>query len=473
MFHYVKTSSDRDEWVEFMSPRICPLYSKVPRSTKSGSKRNKPLFDEKDASVRTAKQNVKDLSETKEKKPSRSSLKPKPVAEVLDPSLESSFVVGGKQSMVSSTTVISQKFTARFDVKREAKGRFYSAIVKSVQFDESDKKILFHYSKSNDKYDEWIEFGSPRICAFKSKVPMEMEKKKAMKESRKLAKLTKTQEALSAFSHMPMRQVTDDSHESESRASYLESVATGPMMPSSIPTVTDTLSSTIPKYSAAVTSGNSIPNGVTSNTPILTENAHPESGHMVPSSKTPATALDARSMPGEIASNGNTVRKYPSLTPTTAFAAPQGSANGHHVVAQNPQSLPVKSTDSGSHGVSGAEVATSQQSVAVSSSNPHTMGLQHAGLGCRPSPTSGYVAGPSTLPAISAGMSGLDILAAFAGHLQQASAGVPLQTSVAPSMYASAVQAGSQSSQSMLVQQLLFSELNRDDSNARNQSGQR
>ena len=31
MFHYAKTSSDRDEWVEFGSSRIAPLYSKVPR----------------------------------------------------------------------------------------------------------------------------------------------------------------------------------------------------------------------------------------------------------------------------------------------------------------------------------------------------------------------------------------------------------------------------------------------------------
>jgi mbt repeat len=29
MFHFAKTSSDRDEWVEFGSPRIAPLYSKV------------------------------------------------------------------------------------------------------------------------------------------------------------------------------------------------------------------------------------------------------------------------------------------------------------------------------------------------------------------------------------------------------------------------------------------------------------
>jgi hypothetical protein len=31
MFHYAKTSSDRDEWVEFGSSRIAPLFTKVPK----------------------------------------------------------------------------------------------------------------------------------------------------------------------------------------------------------------------------------------------------------------------------------------------------------------------------------------------------------------------------------------------------------------------------------------------------------
>lgn len=31
MFHYRKTSSDRDEWIEFGSPRIAPLHSRVPK----------------------------------------------------------------------------------------------------------------------------------------------------------------------------------------------------------------------------------------------------------------------------------------------------------------------------------------------------------------------------------------------------------------------------------------------------------
>jgi hypothetical protein len=31
MFHFAKTSSDRDEWIEFKSPRIAPLYTKVPK----------------------------------------------------------------------------------------------------------------------------------------------------------------------------------------------------------------------------------------------------------------------------------------------------------------------------------------------------------------------------------------------------------------------------------------------------------
>jgi hypothetical protein len=31
MFHYAKTSSDRDEWVEFGSSRIAPLFTKLPK----------------------------------------------------------------------------------------------------------------------------------------------------------------------------------------------------------------------------------------------------------------------------------------------------------------------------------------------------------------------------------------------------------------------------------------------------------
>ena len=37
-------------------------------------------------------------------------------------------------------------------------------------------KILFHYVKSSVKYDEWIDYGSPRICEYNSKVPFQEKK---------------------------------------------------------------------------------------------------------------------------------------------------------------------------------------------------------------------------------------------------------------------------------------------------------
>jgi len=46
------------------------------------------------------------------------------------------------------------------------------------------KKILFHFSKTNEKFDEWVEFGSPRICAFDSKVSVIRKEKEAKKKEK-------------------------------------------------------------------------------------------------------------------------------------------------------------------------------------------------------------------------------------------------------------------------------------------------
>jgi hypothetical protein len=43
MFHYAKTSSDRDEWVEFGSSRIAPLYTKVRKKQDNGDVKETPL----------------------------------------------------------------------------------------------------------------------------------------------------------------------------------------------------------------------------------------------------------------------------------------------------------------------------------------------------------------------------------------------------------------------------------------------
>ena len=46
LFHFAKTSAERDEWVEFGSPRIAPLYSKVPRKkSKPNSKTGSAVAD--------------------------------------------------------------------------------------------------------------------------------------------------------------------------------------------------------------------------------------------------------------------------------------------------------------------------------------------------------------------------------------------------------------------------------------------
>jgi hypothetical protein len=42
--------------------------------------------------------------------------------------------------------------------------------VKEVDFTYDRNRILFHFTHASEKFDEWIDYGSPRICAFQSKV---------------------------------------------------------------------------------------------------------------------------------------------------------------------------------------------------------------------------------------------------------------------------------------------------------------
>jgi hypothetical protein len=72
-------------------------------------------------------------------------------------------------------------FEARFDVFRPEKKRYFFAVVKEVDFAGPDKRVLFHFAKTNDKFDDWIKFGSPRIAAFKSKVVLVKKEKKPKK----------------------------------------------------------------------------------------------------------------------------------------------------------------------------------------------------------------------------------------------------------------------------------------------------
>jgi hypothetical protein len=56
--------------------------------------------------------------------------------------------------------------------------------VKEVDFTGPVKRILFHFSKTHEKFDEWIDFGSPSICPFDSKVSI-LRQEKAETKKRK------------------------------------------------------------------------------------------------------------------------------------------------------------------------------------------------------------------------------------------------------------------------------------------------
>jgi len=279
LFHFTKTSSERDEWVEFGSPRIAPLYSKVPRkiSKSKGKTESIPGADAKGSAAGTmaSREPLKSCGKEQASKPAKKKLKATPVSDdplkethgikkatkpakkkkkkaapvsddplerapgekkaakpvkkikptplsddpmkpsdeemkalkpalkkikatptPVDPSNEESFTVGGKlqcrlQQDNSAPCFLTHfaffHLIARFDVFRqgkEAKPRYYSALVKELDSTGSVLKILFHYTKTNVKYDEWIEFGSPRICAYNSKVPFQEKKarKKRLKD---------------------------------------------------------------------------------------------------------------------------------------------------------------------------------------------------------------------------------------------------------------------------------------------------
>ena len=60
MFHFAKTSSDRDEWVEFGSPRIAPLCTKIPKTRVNSDTKLSPI---KEAS------NMRQIKILKKKRP--------------------------------------------------------------------------------------------------------------------------------------------------------------------------------------------------------------------------------------------------------------------------------------------------------------------------------------------------------------------------------------------------------------------
>jgi hypothetical protein len=203
MFHYSKTSSDRDEWVEFGSSRIAPLYTKVkkkeenidakviplrvdftgrqtkvlkkkrPKSTDFGFQRSTDGKLHEGPSP-TKKQKLSDVNQMKERK-----LKVKKLA---DPTDEKSFVIGGKRLFLhflytlhyfcfrTNPAILLLLSAAQFDVYRKDKKKFCWAVVTDVDFVSPVKRVCFRFTKTKDNHIEWIEFGSPYICLYKSKV---------------------------------------------------------------------------------------------------------------------------------------------------------------------------------------------------------------------------------------------------------------------------------------------------------------
>lgn len=78
LFHFAKTSSERDEWVEFGSPRIAPLYSKVPKKTpKQGSSSSSTKTAPVILDSKPPKNSPKESSESKKKRNSKALKKKK------------------------------------------------------------------------------------------------------------------------------------------------------------------------------------------------------------------------------------------------------------------------------------------------------------------------------------------------------------------------------------------------------------
>ena len=65
---------------------------------------------------------------------------------------------------------ISNIFLAQFDVFREDKQRFCWATVVEVDSNGPEMRICFRFPKTRDDHREWLDFGSPKICPYKSKV---------------------------------------------------------------------------------------------------------------------------------------------------------------------------------------------------------------------------------------------------------------------------------------------------------------
>jgi hypothetical protein len=72
---------------------------------------------------------------------------------------------------------------APFDVYRIDKQRYCWALVEDVDLTGPLKRICFRFTKTKDNHIEWIEFGSPRICRYRSKVVRKVSKAKQSQTS--------------------------------------------------------------------------------------------------------------------------------------------------------------------------------------------------------------------------------------------------------------------------------------------------
>jgi hypothetical protein len=110
-FHFAKTSADRDEWIEFGSPRIAVLGSMNPKN-KRGGKTGKAVRPElKNGQKGTIQMQSREaeaaqsLAELTAFYPNRQQgkvpkkLKKRKVVEPKDPADESSFTIGGKSAL--------------------------------------------------------------------------------------------------------------------------------------------------------------------------------------------------------------------------------------------------------------------------------------------------------------------------------------------------------------------------------------
>ena len=115
MFHYAKTSSDRDEWVEFGSSRIAPRFTKVPMKSSNSdvnvspkketnnTSQNRPLKKKRPKSADfygvPATSNSKELDvlshRKKQKCTETGNARSSSPKVQLDPSDKESYVVGG------------------------------------------------------------------------------------------------------------------------------------------------------------------------------------------------------------------------------------------------------------------------------------------------------------------------------------------------------------------------------------------